>query len=527
MGSSTPPAPAWRLPTGVHDEVAGRTVLAGGRPHEDPPLMVGAIVGVSPRYRIERLLGEGGMGRVYRARREHGGPEESVALKLLRKDLTAEHYAPEALARFRQEAEAASRIAHPGIVKVYDHQRLQDGRALIAMELLEGESLEAWMLRGAPLGAGLLVLADVAAALHVAHAGGVIHRDIKPANVFLHGPPEVRRPKLLDFGIAKVERSEHTKIETVVGTVLGTPLYIAPERALARPLDPRADLYSLGIILYEMLTGRVPFVSDRAMEVLGMHIKAPPLDPRLAAPGRAIPEGLAQWTLKLLAKDPQERPQTGNEVAAVLRRWAADPAVASARIGLVDAGVVDAETMGLAAIAERPTSVPGLQARVIPSPSRAAPTRGRRRVGWLVLVALGVVSIAAWSVLRGLPAPADPEAPRADAPEPTGTAVRSVSGSEAPASAPRRPVEQPTAVAPSDAAKAPEAPAPSPAADRPVSEAPGPRVAPPPAVDTGRAVDDKTRTRAPARRPRARPAAAPKPNPTPALPAFKDDVYSD
>ncbi len=287
------------------------TTSAGVEDEDDAPLAIGALI--DGRYEITGLVGEGGMGRVYAA--EHRFLSRRVALKMLHKDAQT---SAENVQRFRQEALLTTRIGHPGIVEVLDCATLPDGRIYMVMELLDGESLEEAMERPGPADLRLGWLAEIATAVAAAHRVGVIHRDIKPANLFLAtGADGQTIPKILDFGIAKAKGE--AGVQTKAGALLGTPYYLAPERALSRPLDARADLYSLGVILYEMLTGDVPFVGETMMEVVGHHIHSPPLDPRQAAPSRPIPAKLAEFTLSLLAKDPELRPADGDLVAASLR----------------------------------------------------------------------------------------------------------------------------------------------------------------------------------------------------------------
>ncbi|HET6584525.1 MAG TPA: serine/threonine-protein kinase, partial [Nannocystaceae bacterium] len=409
-------------------------------PEDDPPLPAGTVIG--GRYRIVRLLGEGGMGRVYEG--QHLDLRHGVAIKILRADRhTAEH-----VGRFRQEAEAASKIGHPAIVSVSDFGGREDGRAYLVMELLRGESLEAWLEAPGRLRDGLRHLAEVARGLHAAHEAGVVHRDIKPANVFLHHEVGGRiQAKILDFGIAKMQPTDHTAIATAAGTLLGTPYYLAPERALGQPLDPRADLYSLGVILYEMLTGNVPFTDRTFMGVLALHVKVPPLDPRQAAPDRTIPSEVARLAMRLLAKTPQERPRDAAEVAASLDRMLAeDPGIDSVATGPRELANPDAQTQQLDEIAHRPTTAPQdpsdtgvpLVPPVLASDSLAvaappsgrtraigsggmrdglaapAATRARASTPWLavaVIVGLGVGGgAAAWFAGREAPAPAPAEA---------------------------------------------------------------------------------------------------------------------
>jgi serine/threonine-protein kinase len=263
------------------------------------------------------------MGRVYEA--EHTVLSRRVALKLLRRDAQAQ---AENLARFRQEALAASRIGTPQIVEIVDfasHTSPAGVQTYMVMELLVGESLEDWMERSEPLDVGVELLAQLCDGLAAAHRAGVIHRDIKPANVFCQaserGAPNEGCPrvKILDFGIAKMADGGQG-VQTQQGSLLGTPYYLAPERVMGvgSQLGPAADVYSVGVILYEMLTGNVPFMADSFMGILARHVHTEPLDPRQAAPERGIPDSIASACMRLLAKHPSDRP-SATELAIELR----------------------------------------------------------------------------------------------------------------------------------------------------------------------------------------------------------------
>lgn len=325
---------------------------------EDSPLPPGTPLG--DRYVIIRELGRGGMGRVYEA--EHTLLRSRVAVKVLRDDRrTAEHQA-----RFRQEAVAASTVGHPAIVAVSDFHA-GGGIAYMVMELLRGESLESWLERPGDLSEGLSWLVDISRGLAAAHTAGIVHRDLKPANLFLHRTADGRiHPKILDFGIAKLSSTDHTAVATAAGTMLGTPYYLAPERALGKPLDLRADLYSLGVVLYEMLTGSVPFVDSTYMGVLVKHVRQPPLDPRQAAPERAIPDSVALLAMTLLSKDPDARPASASILADMIEACASRDALAIAQgvtgprssSGRIDVEDADPATVGIDELASRPTTVP-------------------------------------------------------------------------------------------------------------------------------------------------------------------------
>ncbi len=276
------------------------------------------------------------MGRVYEA--EHVVLARKVAIKLLRGDAQA---SADSLARFQQEALTASRIGAPQIVEVIDFASHvgAGGRAqtYMVMELLVGESLEDWLERPGTLAEGVALLAELCDGLAAAHGAGVVHRDIKPANVFVR-PSASRaaqpvRVKILDFGIAKVTAGGlgDAGFQTQKGSLLGTPYYLAPERVLGEPLTPAADVYSVGVVLYELLTGDVPFVAESFMGVLARHVQTPPLDPRQAAPERGIPDGVAALCMRLLAKQPSVR-GSADQVASELRALLVSEGEALARV---------------------------------------------------------------------------------------------------------------------------------------------------------------------------------------------------
>ncbi|MDH5491743.1 MAG: protein kinase [Myxococcales bacterium] len=222
---------------------------------------------VDGRYRVVRPIGEGGMGRVYEAM--HVVLGRPLALKVLRQEMMAD---ADSVRRFFQEARACSAIGHPNIVDISDFGELPDGRAFFAMEFLLGDSL-ADRIRQGPLSSAeaLPILRQIASALGAAHTQGIIHRDVKPENVLLvqgaHGASFV---KVLDFGVAKVGDAASKLTQT--GMIFGTPHYMSPEQARGEPIDPRTDVYSLGIVAYEMLTGKLPFEADTFMEVLSKQL---------------------------------------------------------------------------------------------------------------------------------------------------------------------------------------------------------------------------------------------------------------
>ncbi|WP_434415367.1 serine/threonine-protein kinase [Nannocystis pusilla] len=320
-----------------------RTARADWQPAEaDPPLPTGAVI--DGRYRVVTVIGEGGMGRVYET--EHLFLRRRLALKLVRRDAGT----GEAAKRLLQEAVLAGKVPHATVVPVFDCAALPDGQVYVAMELLRGESLEEALLRPQRAEEVLRWLAEVARGLAAAHRAGIVHRDVKPANLFLAraGDGSVQ-PRILDFGIAKLlpglAGEAGAVVQTQAGALLGTPFYMAPERIRGETGDGSADLYGFGVILYEALTGQVPFLGEGFMEIVGRHLREPPLDPRQAAPQRQIPDALAELALALLRKEPQARPHDGDAVAAallaVLEREPA--AVASLRLGAEAPASVSAE----------------------------------------------------------------------------------------------------------------------------------------------------------------------------------------
>jgi serine/threonine-protein kinase len=263
----------------------------------------------------------------------HTRLERHVAIKVLR----SEHANKTNLVRrFFQEARAANQIAHENIVEITDLVTDEDGRCYIIMELLSGESLEAVQDRDGilPLGRSLSIARQVCSALAAAHAAGIVHRDLKPGNVFL-----TRRPdgggdfvKLLDFGVAKLSAAPEPPPElsdeadapvwrtrTQQGSLLGTPDYMSPEQASGRPVDHRADIYSLGVVLYEMMTGVRPLSGDTLQDTLLNHINISPAAPSTISDlPHVIPSSLERVIIRMLSKDPEARPSSVTEVQTVI-----------------------------------------------------------------------------------------------------------------------------------------------------------------------------------------------------------------
>ncbi len=285
----------------------GSVSTSGDEPVSEGDPLLGAVL--AGRYRIEQLVGAGGMGAVYRAAHVH--MRKAVAVKVLHREMAA---FPEVVARFEREAVAGGRIDHPNVVSASDFGQLDNGSFYLVLEYVEGQSLAKLVESTGALSAprALSIARQIAEALRAAHSAGIVHRDLKPENVMLVAKDE--RPdlvKVLDFGIAKieVEAAAPQPALTRVGTVFGTPEYMSPEQARGELVDARADLYTVGVILFEMLSGVSPFKDDDLVVVLTRHLTADPpplpadLDPQIA--------GLVR---QLMRKNPNERVQSAHEL---------------------------------------------------------------------------------------------------------------------------------------------------------------------------------------------------------------------
>jgi serine/threonine-protein kinase len=253
-------------------------------------------------YRILRMVGEGGMGRVYEARHTRLG-NKRFAVKMLHAEYARQ---PDVVARFQREAEAASGIAHPNVVDVYDVHHTEDGQPYMVGEFLEGEELGEFLERTGKISPALAVriIRQLCRALGAAHARGVVHRDMKPENVFLVGDPKTPTVKVIDFGISKVGDAGGTAL-TRTGMIMGTPSYMAPEQARGDKVDQRADIYAVGGILYRALTGRKPFEGDDPSVTLAQVLTEDPERPRVYEP--SIPEALEIVLQKAMAKESSDR----------------------------------------------------------------------------------------------------------------------------------------------------------------------------------------------------------------------------
>ncbi len=294
----------------------------GDKSQDDP--MLGTVI--AGRYRIETRLGEGGMGAVYRV--EHTHMRKRLALKVLHREMTSQH---EIVARFEREAMAAAHIEHPNVAGATDFGKLEDGSCYLVLEYVEGSSLRSQIDQG-PLDPprAINVTVQILAALKRAHELGIVHRDLKPENVLLvdkDGDPDF--VKVLDFGIARVPigaiGGEAGPSLTRAGMVYGTPEYMAPEQALGQEVDGRSDLYSVGVMLFEMLAGRRPYDNKDKVALLGQHVAGPIPSVRSRAPTQPITERLDAVVSKMLAKSPSDRYQDAAEAAEALFMVGVDP----------------------------------------------------------------------------------------------------------------------------------------------------------------------------------------------------------
>jgi serine/threonine protein kinase len=375
-------------------------------PEADPRL--GSVL--LGQFELLEVCGRGAMGTVYRA--WQSGMDREVAVKLLRDDYVKD---PAVVKRFHREARSVARLNHPNVVTVFLVGETDDHVPFMVMEYVDGEPLSSVLARGdaLPVGRSLRIARQVASALAEAHSNGIVHRDLKPANILL----EQRRRtadwvKVVDFGIAKVvggEGGAAVSALTHTGTIFGTPHYLSPEQAQGAPLDGRADLYSLGVMLYAMVTGRVPY-DGSGMAVVVQHVNGTPARPSSLVPG--LPPPVEALILRLMEKDPAARPQTAEDVSDAIDGLLA-------QLGESGAPLARAESPALAAA--KPTALPHaltVKASPLQHPLASAPPAVTIK-GSPVKPPLQAVSTAA---LGSAPAdatvPPPPSRVRVSAPEP-------------------------------------------------------------------------------------------------------------
>jgi len=454
-------------------------------PLKDPDGIVGKTL--DGRFDVKRLLGRGGMGSVYLAHQR--SVDRQVALKVLKRDLLED---AQQVKRFIVEARAASRLENPHTITIYDFGRTEDGILYIAMEYLRGQSLRDRIQQAGslPLDETLRIATEIAESLAEAHEHGIVHRDMKPENVML----ALRRSggdtvKVLDFGIARARSVSGGSAMTSTGVIMGTPPYMSPEMILGESVDARADLYALGIMMYEMLSGLLPFRGDTPMQVLLQHLHSEPESLTLVAPQVDVPRSLHQLIWRCLAKDREHRPahaQAFLDELAEARRRAAEGDEALAPLFTTSQGFrVDNEALDVLTTKKRlqqpfsvgstpgafgsappgPGQTPGSWGSTPPGPGQTpaawgsdpgsgrmasdivVESRGGSLAPW-VLAAVAVllaVGMAAALLLRGEGAPATtPVAMAPAAPAPAPNPLPAVATSPPPTQPAPAPVAEPT-----------------------------------------------------------------------------------
>ncbi len=385
---------------------------AGANP-SDSGVAIGQLIG---KYRVASVLGHGGMGTVYLAVHEQIG--KHAAIKVLHPQYSQN---PEMATRFLNEARAVNLIQHPGIINIFEFGKLDNGASYIAMDFLDGVPLHMRLQQPVEARDALRICREIAMALKAAHERGIVHRDLKPQNIMIvrdPAMPDQERVKVLDFGIAKLQAQEGpgapAHLSTQAGAVMGTPAYMAPEQCLgAKSVTDRADVYALGVILFQMLAGRPPFTATQGWELMSMHVSASPPPLRELCPFLA--PDLATLTHAMLTKEPERRPTMAEVAAELLKLLGADRGAPTPSRPLALANV-DAS-------APTPDHLPQ---RAAETPALRHP-RGRRALylGGLLLcgLLLAGLALARWLPDRHAPSPTAVPAAASASPSPDSTSA--------------------------------------------------------------------------------------------------------
>jgi hypothetical protein len=500
------------------------TVLEPDESAEDK--QVGKVL--DGKYRLDSYLSRGGMGAVYRA--THVMLGRPVAVKLINPDLVT---SPDIVRRFQREARAVTHLTHPNIVAIYDLGQTEDGTLYIAMELVSGQSLSAMIKSTGPFPPDRIVriLGQVASALALAHRNHIVHRDLKPHNLMVSQDEEgLDVAKLLDFGIAKTFDIDANTQLTTTGSVFGTPQYMSPEQASGLEVDARSDLYSLGIILYEMLSGEVPFSDPSMPAVLIKHISEAPVPPSQRRPGLQVSPALEAIALRCLEKDPAKRFQTAGEFGAELQRVPVSPqtappvaldvtlaATALPTRAVPASAAADADaTPPLGVTVQAPgrvtASPPPKISVTAPPPVHQPPVTQKKRSLLGIAAGIGLLVVAGGALAlfairnrnaQAAPPPVQVVARTAPAPEP----VAPIAAAAAPATSAQPTPAPPPITTPAGTPEPRPAPAATPAA--PVAAKPAAAAANPATTAATTAVVPAARPAAPAATARAVPAAIP------------------
>jgi serine/threonine-protein kinase len=383
-------------------------------PEKGQDAMIGQLIG--GRYRVTGVLGEGGMGIVYVGEQQMGSTVRKVAIKTLHQHLSKD---PAVLARFHRECGTVAQLEHPNTIKFYDFGATADGTLYIAMEFVAGKTLADVVQQG-PMAPDrvIKIMRQVCGALDEAHMQGIIHRDLKPENIVLAARAgETDFVKVLDFGIAARTESADAQKEaklTQQGMVLGTPPYMSPEQFTGKALDARSDIYSLAVMSYEMLTGKLPFEADTPWQWATQHMTAQPIPFEVSAPAKHLPEGMRQAILRGLSKDREQRQTTAREFFTELSDGGrmtveANPAetAAAARTGTAAMDAVPAFTSGPAHASPHmggygghpaPTPMAVAAAPVPPGPTRGGGSGGGKGLIF-GLVGVGAVLLGAMLIM--------------------------------------------------------------------------------------------------------------------------------